>query len=372
MKRRNLRLFTALCAVSLCQFCSTYQAQAENKIEPLWGYVDPTGKMVIEPKFAEAGTFCEGLAPVGIDSPNGEFHGYIDTSGKMAIEAQFEQTDSFSEGLAAVRIPDKGPLVDKYGADNARKWGFIDKTGKFVIDPQYESADGFSEGLASVCMDGKCGYIDKAGKWVITPKFDRAYRFVNDRAAVMTNEGTGMLSIRTAGDMYRADGGHWNYINKKGEMVIGSFEECGAFGNGVSPVALGKHQGSTAPDKWGYVDKNGKFVIKPRFNNVHVMSEGKAAVQTGTWQKLGSGYKSWNPGKWGYINAKGKQVISSQFDAADPFSEGMAAVMVDGKWGYIDSSGKIVIKPQYDGNYAFSEKLAAVRVRPVLQDECQD
>lgn len=371
MKRRNLRWLAALCAVSVCQLGSNLQALADSK-EPMWGYVDQAGKMVIEPKYRDAGTFSEGLAPVGMDSENGYVSGFIDNSGKMAIEAQFEEAHGFSEGMAAVRLPDKGALVQRYGADSARKWGFIDKSGKFVIEPQYEGADAFSDGVAAVCLDNKWGYIDKTGRFVIMPKFDRACRFVNDRAAVLTNEATGYLSLQVGEDMYRAVGGRWSYINKKGEVAIGSFESCGVFCDGLSPVALGKNQGSMAPNKWGFVDKNGKFLIKPQFNNVHAMSEGKAAVQTGTWQKLGGGYRSWIPGKWGYINKKGKQIITSQFDAADPFSEGMAAVQLDGKWGYIDTSGKIVIKPQYDGNYAFSEKLAAVRVKPVLHDECQD
>jgi hypothetical protein len=52
--------------------------------------------------------------------------------------------------------------------------------------------------------------------------------------------------------------------------------------------------------------------------------------------------------KWGYIDKTGKFVINPQFDFARDFSEGLAAVKIGGKCGYINKTGKIVIKPQFD------------------------
>ena len=48
-------------------------------------------------------------------------YGYIDKSGKVVIEPQFDYVRDFSEGLA---------VVEKDG-----KWGVIDKNGKVVIEP---------------------------------------------------------------------------------------------------------------------------------------------------------------------------------------------------------------------------------------------
>ncbi len=54
-------------------------------------------------------------------------------------------------------------------------------------------------------------------------------------------------------------------------------------------------------------------------------------------------------GKWGYIDKTGKIIIDPQYDDAWPFSEGLAAVMIvdeeTGKWGYIDKTGKYVWEP---------------------------
>ena len=63
-------------------------------------------------------------------------YGFIDKSGKVVIELQFDDAGYFSEGLAR---------VEKDG-----KWGFIDKSGKVVIEPQFDDAEDFSEGLAKV------------------------------------------------------------------------------------------------------------------------------------------------------------------------------------------------------------------------------
>ena len=56
--------------------------------------------------------------------------GYIDRTGRMVIQPQFElggvESDyPFSEGLAAVAVA--------HG-----KWGYIDKTGKFAIAPRFQ------------------------------------------------------------------------------------------------------------------------------------------------------------------------------------------------------------------------------------------
>ena len=57
----------------------------------------------------------------------GDKWGYIDKSGKIVIEPQFDDASSFSEGLAAVCLGDYCPLRGK--------WGYIDKSGEYVWEP---------------------------------------------------------------------------------------------------------------------------------------------------------------------------------------------------------------------------------------------
>ncbi|KAA5467163.1 WG repeat-containing protein [Bacteroides cellulosilyticus] len=91
---------------------------------------------------------------INLTSQEGENEkfGYIDKSGKFVIEPQFEFADDFSEGLAIVTINDE--------------YGFIDKSGKFVIEPQFEYASKFSDGISRVENNGKEFKIDTNGNVV--------------------------------------------------------------------------------------------------------------------------------------------------------------------------------------------------------------
>lgn len=139
-----------------------------------WGFVDWAGKLVIAPRFEDAGDFSEGLAPVKISSeettwcppdPSGSRSGftmkwgYIDHIGRLVVPAQFESAAPFSEGLAVIH--------------NCEQAFFIDKTGKTVISGNFRYASSFSGGLARIetmAKDGLLfGYIDKTGKIVWGP-----------------------------------------------------------------------------------------------------------------------------------------------------------------------------------------------------------
>jgi len=55
---------------------------------------------------------------------------------------------------------------------------------------------------------------------------------------------------------------------------------------------------------------------------------------------------------YGFIDKNGKVVIEPQFDNVEDFSEGLEQVKKDGKEGYIDKIGKVVIEPLPIYNYA--------------------
>ena len=66
----------------------------------MWGYIDTTGEMMIEPGFDNVGNFSEGLAAARINFK----HGFIDRKGEWVIEPRFDWAWDFSEGLAAVMV----------------------------------------------------------------------------------------------------------------------------------------------------------------------------------------------------------------------------------------------------------------------------
>ncbi len=284
-----------------------------------WGYIDKTGKMVIEPQFDKVKAFSGGLATVEI---NGKW-GYIDKTGRMVIEPQFDDTGSFSEGLAAAKKTYSG------------LYEYIDKTGKAVIEPQFEKAGSFSEGLAPVekphtgLLRIGYEYIDKTGKAVIEPQlFNLAESFFEGLAAVEID-------------------GKWGYIDKTGKIVIKpQFNEAWGFSEGLALIH--KHSMGVGI---GYIDKTGKKVNISQ-GGVLPFSDGLTPTRKPTLAV-----------KWGYSDRTNKVVIEPQFDKVGSFSEGLAPVAINYKWGYIDKTGKMVIEPQFDNAGCFSHGLAAVEIK---------
>ena len=225
-----------------------------------YGFIDETGKIVVEPQFDLTGaqqwgepTFAEGLQPINV----GDAWGYIDATGRVAVAPQFEAALPFSGGLAAVRVAEKNAAGYRTGRDY---WGYIDHNGQFVIKPAFYAAGSFSEGLAFVVVDGKVGYINPAGRMIIEPQFKSWSTLSNFR------EGLACVQV---GDKA------WEFIDKTGAVAIPpSFEQCSAFSDGLAAVTK---QGE-ARARSGYIDRTGKMVIADKFKTWR-FSEGLARVE---------------------------------------------------------------------------------------------
>jgi len=290
------------------------------RIDGLVGYINRKGEIAIEPQFSTGRDFSENLAAASIGGDDilsvpglkmefhthnfkGEKYGYINRSGKFVINPQYDYADDFNEDAAIVV--------------NQKKWGFIDTAGKYITQPQYTYASPFSEGLAAVQIGGKLvngvltgghwGYIDKSGSMKIPAKFDDVGGF---------HEGIAPAAID----------GKWGYINKEGAFVISpQFDWTGGFIEGLARIQVQgkKTVGATREYKEGFIDKTGRIVIEPQFDSTYPFSEGLAAVAVGgTIGKKGY----YEHSKWGFIDHTGRFAINPQFDEVGSFSEGRAEV----------------------------------------------
>ncbi len=113
----------------------------------------------------------------------------------------------------------------------------------------------------------------------------------------------------------------------------------------------------------GYMDRNGKQLIPPRFFHARDFSEGLAVVRVDPkrrYHNVGWDKKVWD---FGYIDRSGNVKIEPQFASAHDFSNGLAEVYIEGKGsGYIDHQGKMIIKPtnRFMSLYSFHEGRAIV------------
>lgn len=173
------------------------------------GYIDKSGRRVIELPAGLSGDdwpekgFFEGLAVVRSQEGETTLYGYIDTSGELVIEPQFVRASAFSGGLAAAAVEIDGRV----------RSGLIDKTGAWVIEPRFDGISPFSEGLAVVVEVGSYagvddfetyGYIDKTGSVVIPMQYSEAGSFSGGIAAVLFRD---------------ARSGSPNYIDKTGRVI---------------------------------------------------------------------------------------------------------------------------------------------------------
>jgi hypothetical protein len=273
------------------------------KREGRWGYIDRNGSEVIPIRYRSAQGFKNGVAivdsglpdhPVGLidtqgawvlqplfraltpgDTPDAplmgqkdasEGSGYYDRSGNMVLGPYF-MAYPFSEGRARVK---------KYSVRGHDDW-IVDTSGNFLARHD-EVLDGvrYSEGLIAVRRERMLGYMDLYGNVVIEPRYSQGGEFSEGLAAVESE-------------------GHWMFVDKNG-TVAAHFPAGTVF---VYPLSEGLALVTAARDsdrKFGYVDRNAQWVIRPAWDDAESFHDGLAYV--GIWKDQ----------KAAYIDHKGRSV----------------------------------------------------------------
>lgn len=352
--------------------------------------------------------------------------GYINSEGIEVIKPQFQAAYDFFGGLAKVKFNGK--------------YGFINKKGAFVVDPVYEKADQFNDGICRVVYEGKTGWINQNGEMVIRPRFNQ--KFVDDEILCFTEKPHGKLGL----------------VNTKGEIIVNPrFESMMDFHNGYAkvyenekwglidrngkyacPPEYGNISGPFANDriwtldgkyllrdienhiicntqfdwmygrvgdlsiisinkKFGVVDSNGNFVIKPEFSDVFEFKGLKDLFRISTADRYSYNGKfgavdlngkivfppvydtiEWDSkesffiielnGKWGAADKNGNYIIEPNIDFGDDwslslrFNDGLAKIVKDDKYGFINTKGKVVIQPKFEYAGEFEKGKAIVKV----------
>jgi hypothetical protein len=262
---------------------------------------------------------------------------------------QFDAATDFKDGIARVGIKKVEPDPKQPGkAREVTYYGFIDKTGRYIAQPiwrddqeKIEIAKQFNEGIGWIDdTEGKRNYIDATGKVVIAD-LDSGGDF---------QEG---LAVATRGKQQ-------GFINHKGQFVISvsSIESAKPFSEGLAPRYDDNEK------RWGYMEKEGNWAIKPQFESVRDFQDGLACVTINSHGGLDPRYGN------NLINRKGQILLP--LESAEPLAaddcaigEGLFSVSTRSGNGYMNSEGKFVIRPQFENAQAFSEGLAAVSIKTV-------
>lgn len=286
-----------------------------------FGFMDRSGRIVIQPQFDDALNFSEGMARVKV----GQKVGFIDRSGSIVITPQFDDAESFVYGRAGVKLC-CGGWDQRHSGD---RYGFIDTDGKYIGAPEFLWVGQFSGDrsgdLAPVqASTGRAGFISRSGKIAIEPSFEETsvFGFIGGPAPARSN-------------------GKWGYIDHAGQWVIDpQFDSAWNFSDGLAPVAIS--------GKWGYIDSRGKFAINPQFDAVLYFDSGYGLARTGQ--------------SWMLIDRKGIPVANLSFlDIAFIPTGGLRAIRTKDGWGFLQGS-KIAVRPLFDAAEPFIGGLAQVTI----------
>ena len=329
--------------LSLQAFSQTFLVQVKPKGSGDWGYANEKGEIVIPAKYSLCFPFSKDGFAVIHDVTTG-FYFFINTKGEKLktvvrycelISNMGYNVEGFSSGLAAVKVNNK--------------WGYLDKSGKMAIYPKYSEANRFSGGYASVKVGKKNFIIDSVGheseiingniktikKFTdgIAPYLDQngLFGFINTNGIVLTEAkyiSVGPFVNHIAWVKNSTFG--VGYINNEGEEFIKpqfnvgyNFDQY----NGFARVKIN--------NAWYYVNKDFRLVkiSSITITNGGDFSDGLAMAEQN--------------GKFGFINYDFNWVIKPQFDGARDFKNGFAAVKVGNAWGLINTKGEIIAQPQF-------------------------
>jgi hypothetical protein len=218
--------------------------------------------------------------------------------------------------------------------DFTGKYGYIDSTGKFVIEAKYDTAEEFSDGMAWVRINGKSCFINRKGDPVIEFKPEQ-------KIEVKSSFNSGLALCEISGSETREAG--YIYIDKQGNEQIflpnyGKFSVCyepGSFSEGFAAVK------DVEARLYGYIDTDGKWLVKPTFSKAFAFRNKMAVVQ----------YP--NSKVFGFINTAGKPAFKPAANDAWNYNDEIALVKTtENSLQCIDKSGNVA----YDSNLEIIDK----------------
>lgn len=332
----------------------------------LWGFIDASGNVRIEPAYNWVEPFIENLASVG----KNDKVAFINKAGQLITDFEFEDAYAFRSGYSVV-------VKDEH-------YGVINRLGKWIVDPVYQDVGEFSEGFFyAENEEGFYGYLDENGNVAIDFVLENATDFKNGLAIVQKDGKYGIINARAEQvsefrydwiEPFRTDrnpsrfkiGNSFGLIDQVGTVLVDSvYSHIGDFSEELALAA--------SNNVYGFIDIKGDTIIDFKYTfssaalkvsafqngHVRVFQKDKMGVidTAGTrifpaiFENIGEFTGNLIPvtkkDKWGYSDLKVNLVIPYQFDIAENFRDSVAVVSKNGLYGLIDTLGKSKIDFKY-------------------------
>jgi len=325
-----------------------YIAKSNNKH---YGIVNKLGQWIYQPEF-DMIRILNGTPIVMKDG----ICGFIKDNGECLYLPGVGRIEEFVQGIAMVYV-NNGKLLAEYN--------FIDCDGNILFENNFSKVPPkYHDGIVCYNENNLYGYKKLNGEILITPQFKEAEIFSEGLAAV-TNHNNKI-----------------GYINKQGKIIIPYINGFygGSFKNGMATFSIKSISGAI---KDGIIDKSGKWIINPIYDNCFYREKYNIWELQRNWNVSDIFFVNTNKiikrlelaevityssivgwkGKYNYlINVNKDKMDWYKFDYIDKFEEGLAPARQNGKYGYIDISGQWIYSPQFEDARNFSEGLAAVKL----------
>jgi hypothetical protein len=362
------------------------------------GMIDKGGKLVIPIEhenltpFTQFGNFVQVTKTIS----GKKNYGVLTIQNKQLVPTEYEDI-KFDTGMITVKQNGKWGLIDKTGkqllpceytlltysptdkvavAEKGTQYGVIDLTGKWLFEKSKSVFTLYSSkyGMVMCKVSGKYGFLDLKGNEAIISRYEGAYDF--------NGYGLALVYKKKEGSSYT---NVYGFVDKKGtEIIPVKFEYHGfSFSNGLVYVK------DPETNRYGYMDKTGKWVLKPIYLDAKAFDDvggawvkmtddkfhyiNKAGKDLGTLNEKGSSYQTF--GSDGYaifenaelpyvlIDKTGKTIKKiDDCDAIYLFADGVAGYKckTNSKYGFVDLNGNNITPCEYDGFTGFSEGISRV------------
>lgn len=257
------------------------------------------------------------LYPALKNTIKGQLYGYINKDKNTIIPFKFNNAYDFNNYGVAVVL-------------EGNDFRLIDTNGNYISNEKYESINPYKENRAIYMQNSKMGVLNEKGYKITEAKYDYIGNYNNGRAVIE----------KKIDNNYK-----YGYLDLDGnEIVEFKYMEASDFNEGFAVVKV-------KDGEFALIDLNGNVVNNYNYQYVGPYGEGLMTFS----RLLG--------GPYGYINKDGKIVISPKYAYADKFNDGAAIVSlefkVNGTFGVIDKLGKPIYGEIYnDIKYLGEERLA--------------
>lgn len=216
--------------------------------------------------------------------------------------------------------------------------------GNIISKRLYTDIDFYQEDRAMVCVKKQCGFVDINGKEVVllSEKIGRGGHVFDFRGSRNNLDGTPKI-VRDTHTASFQDGmsiiqenGLFGYMNSNGKVVIKpQFTSAEPFKYNRAIVHNQKGV--------GVIDTNGKFIINPDkgYEKIENFFDNRAIFK--------------KDGFYGVIDINGKEIVSinKRYSSISSFSGQYAGISRNNLYGFIDSTGKEIVPPIYEQTGGF-------------------